>query len=84
VREIQEAQSRLAKRAADMQRSESSRSLPGTDDQERLRAELDADRRERELRGPVTQGSVAQALPGGNGANIGGAKDAGFNNGCDC
>lgn len=52
--------------------------------QRRLRQQLEADRRERALRGPVTEGSMAQALPG-SGARVATAKDAGINTGgCDC
>ena len=83
VRSIQDAQQAFKKSAAQIQRSKSATSLPGTEAQERLRAQIEADRAERAARDPVTKASVAQPLPGSS-ARIATARDAGMNTGCDC
>merc|ERR1712048_1288818 len=46
-------------------------------DTEKLRQQIEADRREKAAEGPVTQASVAQKLPG-NGGNIVRASDLGI------
>lgn len=85
VREVQGAAKRFAKNAKDAKRSEERAKLPGTTEAAQLRAALEADRRERVSQGPVTKGSTAQALPGGEGLNITTAKDIGIGGGgCDC
>lgn len=64
-----------------MKRSKSAASLPGSEAQEALRRQLEADRAERALREPAKD-SVAQPLPG-DGARIATAKDAGITCGCN-
>jgi hypothetical protein len=87
VRAIQEAQQECKKRSAKdlVQRSRAAASLPGSEEQEALRRQLDADRAERATREPVAQASVARQLPGaGGGPNIATAKDVGMTSGCGC
>jgi hypothetical protein len=47
------------------------------EDKEKLRQQMEADRREKTAEGPVTKGSVAQKMPG-DGANIVRASDLGI------
>lgn len=90
VRDVQEAASRAKKAAQEAQRTAQRAAaakpaaLPGSDSRESLRAMLEADRRERAARGPVSVGSVAQPLPsagGGGPARIRTAGEAGLNSG---
>ncbi|EFN52168.1 expressed protein [Chlorella variabilis] len=85
VRTIQETQQAFKKKSAKdlIQRSKSAASLSGSEEQESLRQQLEADKAERAAREPVTKPSVAQPLPG-SGANIATARDVGINIGCDC
>eukprot|EP00887_Chlorella_sp_A99_P005573 scaffold1.g5573.t1 len=85
VRTIQDAQAALAKKEQGLKRSRSAAALPGSEEQQRLREQIEADRRERAARDPVTKASVAQALPSA-GANITSAGDLGLTTGggCDC
>jgi hypothetical protein len=85
VRAIQEAQQAFKKNERQVKRSKSAASLPGTQEQQALRQQLEADRLERAAAGPVTKGSTAQPLPGGSGSGprLATAKDAGIHSG-DC
>ena len=65
VRVIQDAQERLKKVQKDEARSKAASKATLTKDQQQLRAQMEADRRERALRGP-SQGSRAQPLPTGD------------------
>ena len=47
VRDVQAAQQELSKKEKDLKRSASAAKLPGSTDQQRLRAQLEADRKER-------------------------------------
>jgi hypothetical protein len=49
-----------------------------SEDQKALREQLEADRRERAATGPVTKGSVAQALPVFGQSQPSTGRDAGF------
>ena len=64
VRVIQEAQERLKKVQKDAKRSKAASKATLTKDQQQLRAQMEADRRERASQGP-SLGSKAQALPTG-------------------
>jgi hypothetical protein len=81
VRCILEAQQEFKKNDRQLKRTKSSASLPGSEEQAALRAQIEADRLERATRSPVTADSVAQALPG-EGARIATAKDCGIK--CEC
>lgn len=81
VRCILEAQQEFKKNDRQLKRAKSSASLPGSDEQAALRAQIEADRLERAARSPVAKDSVAQALPG-EGARIATAKDCGIQ--CEC
>lgn len=86
VRAVEDAKDRLKKemRSASVSRSASNRSLKENDiNAERLREQLEADKRERAAMGPVTAGSKAQALPSA-GSNITTAKDAGCQGNAGC
>ena len=76
VRLIEEAKDRLRKIQKDAARTKAANKLPVTETQARLRAQMEADRRERQARGPVSHGSVAQALPSNNGITT--ARDVGI------
>ncbi len=73
VRNIDAAAERLADALKAKARADAAaRSRPLDPEKERIRAQMEADRRERAARGPVTQGSVA--VPRGEfGAKVGGA-----------
>jgi len=74
VRRVEQGEARLVEALKVKARNEAAaRSRPLDPERERLRLQMEADRRERAARGPVTQGSVAQPLPG----DFGGAKVAG-------
>ena len=62
MRLIDEARTRLKKAEKDAARSKAASKATLTKDQQALRAQMEADRRERASRGP-SQGSKAQALP---------------------
>ena len=49
VRDIQAAQQELARKERDLKRSASAASLPGCSEQQRLRAQIEADRQERAI-----------------------------------
>ena len=74
---MEEAKDRLRKLQKDAARSKAANKLPTTVSQERIRAQMEADRQERLSRGPVSQGSKAQALPTGN-SGITTARDLGI------
>ena len=76
VRLVEEAKDRLRKLQKEAARSKAASKLPVTETQARLRAQMEADRRERIARGPVSQGSVAQPLPGNSGVTT--ARDLGI------
>ena len=80
VRLIEEAKDRLRKLQKEAARTKAASKLPVTEAQARLRAQMDADRQERLARGPVSQGSVAQALPTNN-TGIVTARDIGIGDG---
>lgn len=68
-----------------MQKTKAVAGLPGTQEQEELRRQLEADRAERAQREPVAKGSVAQPLPGaGAGPNMTTAAEAGLTGGGCC
>lgn len=82
VRVIEETKDRLKKQTSYQSRMSKASALPGNSDKATIRTQMEADRLERASRGPVTQGSTAQALPGG--ANITTAGDLGINGGGCC
>ncbi|KAI3432290.1 hypothetical protein D9Q98_003850 [Chlorella vulgaris] len=87
VRAIQEAQQQWKKKSAKdlVQKTKAVAGLPGTQEQEELRRQLEADRAERAQREPVTKGSMAQPLPGaGAGPNMTTAAEAGLTGGGCC
>lgn len=65
VKEILNAQDRLKRSQKDLSRSKSAAKLPTNSEQEKIKALLDADRRERQCHGPITEPSIAQNLPQG-------------------
>lgn len=89
VRAVEDAKDRLKKelRSASVSRSSSQKSLKDAQGSSKdteadtaraiLKAQLEADRRERAAAAPITTGSKAQPLPGA-GPNIGTCKDAGI------
>lgn len=81
VRAIEETKDRLKKQTSYQSRMSKASALPSNSDKAAIRSQMEADRLERASRGPVTQGSTAQALPGGT--NIATAGDLGIN-GDDC
>ncbi|DBB06382.1 hypothetical protein WJX77_002508 [Trebouxia sp. C0004] len=82
VRAIEDTKDRLKKQVSYQSRMSKASALPGNADKSAIRSAMEADRLERSSRGPVTQGSTAQALPGG--ANITTAGDMGLNSGGCC
>ena len=82
VRAIEETKDRLKKQTLYQSRMSKASALPGNSDKAAIRTQMEADRLERASRGPITQGSTAQALPGG--ANITTAGDLGINGGGCC
>lgn len=82
VRAIEESKDRLKKQVSYQSRMSKASALPGTSDKAAIRTQMEADRLERASRGPVTQGSTAQALP--SGANVTTAGDLGLNSGGCC
>ena len=82
VRAIEESKDRLKKQNSYQSRMSKASALPSNADKASIRTQMEADRLERASRGPVTQGSTAQALPGG--ANITTAGDMGLNSGGCC
>ena len=82
VRAIEDTKDRLKKQVSYQARMSKASALPGNADKSAIRSAMEADRLERSSRGPVTQGSTAQALPGG--ANITTAGDMGLNSGGCC
>lgn len=77
VRLVEEAKDRLRKSQKEAARSKASSKVPTTSYQEAVRARMEADRLERLSRGPVMEGSKAQALPTSN-AGITTARDIGI------
>ncbi|BDA40811.1 probable plant UBX domain-containing protein 2 at N-terminal half [Coccomyxa sp. Obi] len=65
VRLIDEARDRLRKRERDAARTKPSRN-PSNEATAQIRAQMEADRRERAAKEPVTKGSVAQKLGSGS------------------
>ncbi|KAL3153960.1 hypothetical protein ABBQ32_013520 [Trebouxia sp. C0010 RCD-2024] len=82
VRAIEESKDRLKKQVSYQSRMSKASALPGNSDKTAIRTQMEADRLERASRGPVTQSSTAQALPGG--ANVTTAGDLGLNSGSCC
>ncbi|KAA6422146.1 hypothetical protein WJX79_000144 [Trebouxia sp. C0005] len=82
VRAIEDTKDRLKKQVSYQSRMSKASALPGNADKSAIRSAMEADRLERSSREPVTQGSTAQALPGG--ANITTAGDMGLNSGGCC
>lgn len=82
VRAIEDTKDRLRKQTSYQSRMSKASALPSNADKSAIRTAMEADRLERSSRGPVTQGSTAQALPGG--ANITTAGDMGLNSGGCC
>eukprot|EP00873_Tetraselmis_striata_P016911 jgi/Tetstr1/437175/TSEL_002747.t2 len=70
VRKVEEAKERLEKATKDAARLGKK---PSTNDleRERIRAQIEADKKERAVAEPVMQGSVAQQLPAGGGIHQG-------------
>mmetsp|Transcript_2793 Transcript_2793/g.8209 ORF Transcript_2793/g.8209 Transcript_2793/m.8209 type:complete len:183 (+) Transcript_2793:370-918(+) len=81
VRLIEEAKADFKKDARSAKRSAAGKALATGVDQQRIAAQLAADRAERAAAGPVGRGSTAQALP-----NLGmkTASEAGIGSGGDC
>lgn len=75
VRLVEEAKDRLRKLQKEAARSKAASKIAVTDEQARVRAQMEADRLERLARGPVSQGSAAQALPTASGIHT--ARDLG-------
>ena len=65
ARLIDDARQRLAKLQKEAKRKQAAAKAPQTKEQLALRAQMEADRRERAGMAP-SKGSVAQTLPGGN------------------
>lgn len=82
MRAIEETKDRLKKQVSYQSRMSKAAALPGNADKATIRSQMEADRLERASKGPVTQGSTAQALPGGT--NITTAGDMGLNTGSCC
>ena len=81
VRAIEETKDRLKKQTTYQSRMSKASALPGNSDKATIRTQMEADRLERASRGPVTQGSTAQALPNGTVTTAG---DLGINGGGCC
>lgn len=82
VRAIEDTKDRLKKQVQYQSRMSKASNLPTNANKSAIRSAMEADRLERASRGPVTQGSTAQALP--DGANITTAGDMGLNSGGCC